>query len=54
MNTWVRIALIVVLAIVLWYLVINLTKSMTGESAPAAPPAQAQEAPAPAAPGQTP
>lgn len=52
MNTWIRIAVIVVLAIVLWYLVINLTQSMTAESPPAVPPAQAQEAPS--APGQTP
>ena len=30
MKIWVRIALIAALAIVLWYLVINLTQSMTG------------------------
>lgn len=42
MKTWVRIALIAGLAIVLWYLVINLTQSMTG----------GDEAPAPATPTQ--
>ena len=42
MKTWVRIALIAGLAIVLWYLVMNLTKSMTG----------GEQAPAPAAPTQ--
>ena len=50
MKTWVRIALIIGLAIVLWYLVINLTKSMTGGSTVRSPAIAAPQAPAPAAP----
>ncbi len=42
MKTWVRIALVIGLALVLWYLVANLTQSMTGN----------EEAPAPATPSQ--
>ena len=43
MKTWVRIALIIGLALVLWYLVADLTKSMTGgEPAPAPAPPAAQ------------
>ena len=43
-NTWVRIALIVALALILWFLVIDTTEEMTGGPAPA------PVAPAPAAP----
>ena len=39
MKTWVRIALFIGLTLALWYLVANLTESMTGQD----------EAPAPAA-----
>ena len=52
MKNWVRIVLIIALAIVLWYLVINLTKSMTGGSTVQSPAIAAPEAPAPAAPAQ--
>jgi hypothetical protein len=53
-KTWVRVALIVVCALVLWWLVIDLTKSVTSDGAAQAPAAPAAEAPARAAPGQTP
>ncbi len=52
MKNWVRIVLIIALAIVLWYLVINLTKSMTGGSTVPSPAIAAPDAPAPAAPTQ--
>ena len=54
MKTWVRIALIVVCALVLWWLVIDLTKSVTSGSTVQDPAAPVAEAPAPAAPSQTP
>ena len=54
MKNWVRIVLIIALAIVLWYLVINLTKSMTGGSTLQSPAIAAPAAPAPAAPPQAP
>jgi hypothetical protein len=53
-KSWVRIALIVALALVLWYLVIDLTESMTGSGTPQAPATPTTEVPAPAAPGQLP
>ena len=49
MKNWMRIVLIIGLAIVLWYLVINLTKSMTGGSTVQSPAIAAPAAPAPAA-----
>jgi hypothetical protein len=49
-KTWIRIALIVVLAIVLWYLVIDTTEQMTGGGTAGAPAAPAAPAPAPVAP----
>ena len=48
-NTWVRIGLIVGLAILLWYLVIHTTEDMTGGATVGTPAAPAP-APAPAAP----
>ncbi len=54
MKTWVRIALIAACAIALWYLVIDLTKSMTGERTLEGSAAPVAEAPAPAAPSQNP
>jgi len=51
-RIWVRIALIAGLAIVLWYLVANLTKSMTGGSTLPNPAVAAPDAPAPAVPTQ--
>ena len=47
MKPWVRIAIVVALGVVLWYLVANLTKSLSG--GPPTPPPAAQ----PSAPGQT-
>ena len=47
MKNWVRIVLIIGLAIVLWYLVINLTKSMTGGSTVPNPAIATPDAPAP-------
>ena len=38
MKTWVRIALFIGLTLVLWYLVVNFTKSVTGEEEAPAPP----------------
>ena len=37
MKTWVRIALFIGLTLVLWYLVANLTRSMTGNEEVPAP-----------------
>jgi hypothetical protein len=51
-KTWVRIAVFVGLTLLLWYLVVNFTKSLT-RGGPASAPAPAPAAPAPAAPGQS-
>jgi hypothetical protein len=47
---WIRIVLVIALAIVLWYLVINLTKSMRGGTPVPNPAVAVPDAPAPAAP----